>query len=229
MNLYVLINIAILLPPLALSFDRKVAYYKNWLPLAGAIGVVSTMYIVWDVIVTARGHWGFNHRFAGGAVLGELPMGEILFFISVPYACIFIYEVVKAYFAAKHTESRLVTRVIPVVIAVIFAVLGTFYSTKEYTMLAFYSVALFFLVAVIVDKELFADLHTWMYFAVSYAAFLIVNGVLTGIPVVVYGEPATTGTRVFTIPIEDFFYNFGLLGFYLLFFRLFAKLRTRHG
>ena len=50
---------------------------------------------------------------------------------------------------------------------------------------------------------------------------------LTGLPVVVYGEAATTGVRFITIPLEDFFYNFGLLGFYLFFFRLFLRVGRR--
>jgi lycopene cyclase domain-containing protein len=94
-------------------------------------------------------------------------------------------------------------------------------------MLAFFSVALFFLIGLIFDRNMFAGLHTWLFFALSYAAFLIINGVLTGLPVVVYGEAATTGVRVFSIPLEDFFYNFAMLGFYLFFFRLFSRRLVR--
>ncbi len=49
--------------------------------------------------------------------------------------------------------------------------------------------------------------------------FLLINTVLTALPVVEYNPEAIFGFRVFTIPIEDFFYNYAMLSFYLLFYR----------
>jgi lycopene cyclase domain-containing protein len=41
---------------------------------------------------------------------------------------------------------------------------------------------------------------------------------------VVQYNPATIfGLRVFTIPVEDFFYNYAMLSFYLLFYRMRRK------
>jgi lycopene cyclase domain-containing protein len=227
MNVYVLVNLAILVPPLALSFDRKVAFHTNWRSLTAAVLIVSPVYIVWDIIVTGRGHWGFTPQYAGPGVLMDLPLGEILFFLAVPYASIFVYEVVRAYVKPKRLFSSVASIAISSAAAVVFLLLGILFSGTAYTMLAFFSVALFFLVALVTDRAMLTELHTWLYFAVSYITFLVVNGILTGLPIVVYGEAATTGIRVATIPIEDFFYNFGLLGFYLLAFRL-ATRRRRH-
>jgi lycopene cyclase domain-containing protein len=222
MNLYVLVNLAILVPPLALSFDKKVAFYTSWRSLAAAVLIVSPVYIVWDIIVTGRGHWGFNPQYAGPGVLMDLPLGEILFFLAVPYASIFVYEVVRAYVKPKRVFSSVASIAISSTAAVVFLLLGLFVG-RAYTSLAFFSVALFFLAALVTDREMLTELHTWLYFAVSYVTFLVVNGILTGLPIVVYAEAATTGIRVATIPLEDFFYNFGLLGFYVLAFRLAAR------
>jgi lycopene cyclase domain-containing protein len=52
--------------------------------------------------------------------------------------------------------------------------------------------------------------------------FGIFNHVLTSLPVVSYSPQAITGLRVGTIPVEDFFYNFSLLSFYLIIY-LFAE------
>lgn len=41
--------------------------------------------------------------------------------------------------------------------------------------------------------------------------FLFVNGILTGLPVVMYSSHAITGIRVISIPIEDFAYLFALI------------------
>jgi lycopene cyclase domain-containing protein len=40
---------------------------------------------------------------------------------------------------------------------------------------------------------------------------LVVNGILTSLPVVSYNPEHIIGLRVGTIPVEDFFYFFGLL------------------
>ena len=41
--------------------------------------------------------------------------------------------------------------------------------------------------------------------------FLIVNGLLTSIPVVLYNDAENLGIRIYTIPVEDVFYGYALL------------------
>jgi hypothetical protein len=59
--------------------------------------------------------------------------------------------------------------------------------------------------------------------------FMIFNYLLTSIPIVTYAPNAIWGGdglwngRFFTIPIEDFFYNFSMLSFYLLLYLYFKK------
>jgi lycopene cyclase domain-containing protein len=39
----------------------------------------------------------------------------------------------------------------------------------------------------------------------------IVNGLLTGLPILIYNNEQNLGIRIGTIPIEDFFYNLILM------------------
>lgn len=48
-------------------------------------------------------------------------------------------------------------------------------------------------------------------YLVSQIPFLVVNGVLTSLPVVIYNNNENLGTRIYAIPAEDFFYSLLML------------------
>lgn len=82
----------------------------------------------------------------------------------------------------------------------------------EYTFLALIAV----LFAVVTDvtilkTRLVFNKKYWVFWIVMFCLIFIVNGYLTWRPIVIYGEGQYLGTRLFTIPIEDFFYGFALL------------------
>ena len=216
MNLYLAITIAVLAAPLALSFDRRVAFYRKWKQLFLSIIPVSTVYILWDIWVTRRGDWWFSSEYAGTWKLFGLPLGEWLFFFVVPYACIFILEVIRAYFPRRsHANRSLVIRIgIAVIIASVLGVLV--FSSQEYTVLAFISFGLWVAAVLLFQPELFHEIHMLWFFLLSTAAFLLVNGILTGLPIVLYNPQAIWGVRIITIPLEDLLYNTGMLGFYVI-------------
>ncbi len=225
-NLYVLVNVLILAAPLALSFDKKVAFFRKWGELTGSIVIVGGVYIAWDVIVTDIGHWSFNPEFAGSFRIAGLPLGEIMFFVTVPYACIFIYEVARAYFPLKRSMKSTTAAIAGAGIAVVFVILALLFRGQGYTFLAMLSVAVFITAGTIIDREMWLENHTWLFFLISYIPFLIANGVLTALPIVEYNSAEIWNFRVYTIPLEDFFYNFAMLGFFLLVFRLIERLRS---
>ena len=51
------------------------------------------LFIPWDIWFTDIGVWWFRDDYITGWKIFLLPIEEWLFFIVVPYACIFIYEV----------------------------------------------------------------------------------------------------------------------------------------
>jgi lycopene cyclase domain-containing protein len=93
-----LILAASLAGPLALSFDKKVAFFKNWKYLFPAMVIPALLYIIWDIYFTDKGVWSFNPEFITGIKLYNLPLEEVLFFFIVPYCCVFIYACIRAYF-----------------------------------------------------------------------------------------------------------------------------------
>jgi len=210
---YLFINIAVIIFPLLLSFDKKVSFYKKWPAVWASIAVVGIPYIIWDSLAAFGGHWDFNHAYITGAVyLFNLPLEEVLFFITIPYSCLFVYEVILGYLGAKKWNIPLY---IPVLLAV-FAVAAAFLVKSHYTMLVLLVFSGFIIAGCLVVKDFFKRREFYLFIGVSLIMFLIVNSILTALPVIVYNSQAITGIRAGTIPLEDFFYCIGHLGFQLI-------------
>jgi len=206
--LYVLLDLLVLAFPLALSFDRRVAFYKSWPAVFSAIAGIVLVFGAWDVWKTAIGVWSFSPRYAGTWRFLGLPAGEWLFFICVPYACIFILACVRAYITDR-------VFFIPLwfwyILSAAFIIAGFIWMNKTYTGVVFISVAIAILVVRIVTPANFRSANFWLSLAITYVPFLIANGVLTGLPVVLYDDSRNLGIRVFSIPLEDFFFSLSML------------------
>lgn len=171
------------------------------------------LYIIWDSYFTRLGVWSFNENYITGIKYFGLPLEEILFFFVVPYCCVFIYECISCYFP-KIKQSRQADILLGI-LAVILLIAGIIFYEREYTRYTFILTALglgFFLVG----RRFFPNFNSNI-FLISYAIilipFLVVNGFLTAIPVVLYNNAENLGIRIYTIPFEDMFY--GLLLFFL--------------
>ncbi|MEP5612704.1 MAG: lycopene cyclase domain-containing protein, partial [Cyclobacteriaceae bacterium] len=103
--LYFILMGGSLIFPLAWSFEKRVSYHKNWKSLFPAIFLTALFFLFWDEVFTQRGVWGFNDSYISGIKFGSLPLEEILFFIVVPFSCVFIYECV-GYFLPGNKAFR---------------------------------------------------------------------------------------------------------------------------
>lgn len=221
MSSYFLINLFIIAFPLALSFERKVKYYKNFPPLFFAIVTGAIPYLIWDSIAAHRGDWSFNPDHVFDHTLMSLPVEEILFFFTVPFSSLFIYESLSVNFREYRFKfNRLLFLILPIILFCGAAVFSTQYYTS--TVLVFSGV--FFLTAILFSDTLIKSSTYWLYILISYIPFLIVNYVLTSIPIVIYNHEAIWGKRFLTIPLEDFFYSFSMLSFYLFFYLIYKNI-----
>jgi lycopene cyclase domain-containing protein len=217
---YLALNLFIIAVPLWYTPDKRTAYYRRLPALALSIAVVSTCYLVWDILVTARGEWSFNSRYLTGVQIFNIPLEEVLFFITVPYSCLFIYEVVL--YATTSSGFRLPLSVVIALILVCLAASLAVYP-QGYTAKALASCGFFLIIALFFDRPLIKSKQYWIWLAICYVPFLIINTVLTALPVVEYNSKAIWGLRIGTIPLEDFFYNYAMLSYYLLVYRIGRK------
>jgi len=63
----------------------------------------------------------------------------------------------------------------------------------------------------------------WVFWLTVTVLMFIVNGYLTWRPIVIYNEAKMLGVRLFTIPIEDFFFGFSLIGLNLIIWEYFNR------
>lgn len=218
---YLFLDIFTLLGPLALSFDKRVAYFSKIKAFLPGILATGLLFIVWDVLFTEMGIWGFNEEYLVGISALGLPLEEWLFFLVVPYACIFIYEVLGYYFPS--TPDQPWARTLAIVVAIALLVIGLFTLDQWYTSLTFIGTSVLLLFTVFVLKASYLA-RFWKGYIVSLIPFLLVNGVLTALPVVWYNDAENFGVRIYTIPVEDTIYLLWLL---LMAINIFEYLRRR--
>lgn len=219
MYLYLFLNILIIIFPLLLSFEKRVRFWKKWKPLLGTVIGVGGTFIIWDIVATEAGHWSFNERYLIGLKVFGLPIEEVMFFITVPYACLFTYEVLGYYVK----ERKVPYNPWPyIMLGIILIAVGVAYWPQGYTAIVLVETGLLILVMPLIARSVLASRSFWIYLIVTLGLFIIFNMVLTAVPIVRYdpdhiwgGDGAWNG-RFFTIPLEDFFYNITMLTWSLI-------------
>ena len=210
--LYLWLNIGSFIIPFLFSFHPKLQFYKKWRSFFLGVLVMMAVFIPWDIAFTRNGFWGFNDIYTTGIYLFNLPLEEWLFFICIPYACIFTHYALLELFP-KFAFSEKITQVIYVTLATVLIVVLWYQYDHWYTFICFIYGLLILGITYNYKKELLPSfLATYV---VILIPFFIVNGILTGSfieePVVWYNNSENLGLRLGTIPIEDTIYNLGML------------------
>lgn len=211
--LYLALNIGTIILPFLWSFDKKVSYFKKWFALWPAILLTAVIFLIWDYEFTQMGVWGFNAQYLSGIYLGPLPLEECLFFITVPYSCIFIYEVLK-YYELKAPISETNAKYISQLLTLLLLAMAVIHYDLWYTSVNFAVTALVILTHLWFFKTRFLQ-RFYLFYLIHLIPFLLVNGALTGAftpePVVWYDDAENLGFRIFTIPVEDVFYSLAMM------------------
>ncbi len=211
--LYLSINIFTLLPPLLFGFDRRVAFWHRNPRLPFSVSLVALIFILWDIYFTEIGVWSFNPEYLVGFNIVNLPLEEILFFFTIPLASVFIFQVVKHYLFKDRTEihhsglprDKWKNWGLPLVLALALII---FFQVRGIYTLTVLSLS-------ILITPFCGQAPWWPVYRVSFLVhllpFLLVNGILTAMPVVKYNSTDILNLRVGTIPVEDFLYAHLLL------------------
>lgn len=206
---YLLIDFFTILVPFIASFDKRINFVGQWRYYFPANIVVALCFLLWDYYFTLHGVWGFNYQYLTGSKIFNLPIEEVLFFITVPYSCTFIYESLKYFrkqpIAYPHTKYAMYG------LGILLLAASPFFSHLSYTFSVLLTGGLTLLLLPALLATPLLNLFAIAY-SISLIPMLIVNGLLTSLPVVVYNNTENISVRLSSIPVEDFLYALVLLG-----------------
>jgi lycopene cyclase domain-containing protein len=209
---YLLIDSCTIIVPLAFSFHPALRFYRTWPAFFPAMLLVGLFFSSWDAVFTHFSLWGFDRQFLTGIFVLGLPLEELLFFLCVPYACVFTFFCLYRFLSNR--MSRSLENPTTIVLIVLLLGIGICYRTRLYTSITFLSLAASLGVAKYVLKVPWLGQFYFTY-AILLLPFFVVNGLLTGTglrhAVVWYNAKAIIGVRIGTIPIEDIFYGMLLI------------------
>ncbi|AFL79812.1 lycopene cyclase domain protein [Aequorivita sublithincola DSM 14238] len=225
-HLYFLLDIASLSVPFLFSFHPKLKFYKLWKYFFPATFIMMAFFIPWDIIFTQQGFWGFNDKYLSGIKLANLPLEEWLFFICIPYACLFTIYAFKN-LLPKFSFSNKITAIVYFSLQTILIVTLLYSYDRWYTAINFgYAIVL---LALVYNYKRDALNVFFPVFLILLVPFFIVNGFLTGSwiheQVVWYNDAENLGIRIGTVPIEDSIYALTML---LTIFVLMEKFKERN-
>ena len=221
---YLLIDVTTVIFCFLFSFDKRIKFYPYFMTVFKGIFMVAIPFIAWDVWFTAKGVWWFHSQYTMGVDLLGLPIEEWLFFVCIPFSCVFTFYCLERFLDLVNVENWQT----PLVWSFLFILSIS---------VALFCRKLYPLVTGIVTMGTLVYLHfirkvRWLaraslVYLLLLPGFFIVNGVLTGTgllsPVVNYNPKEIINFRILTIPIEDFVYGYSLILLNIHFFILFRR------
>lgn len=223
---YLWINFCTIIIPFLFSFHPKLKFYKNFRFFFIANSIVAILFVLWDAYFTDLGVWGFNPNYLTGLGVFNLPLEEVLFFVCIPFSCVFTYHCLNLFFDLSWRPG--IELVFVLLLSSILLGLGIYFFDQYYTSYTFISLGILLLIIKFLLKpEWLGSLFT--IYTILLLPFFVVNGILTGTglesPVVWYNNEENLTIRLLTIPVEDIFYGFELI---LLNVLLYEYFKSKH-
>lgn len=222
---YLLVDFLTIIVCFVASFDQRIKFNKHFGSFIKASILAAIPFIAWDIFFTVKGIWWFNENYTLGLTILHLPFEEWLFFICIPFSCIFTYFLLDHYYSWKWTVP--LNSFIYILSTIVLLSASVLCYQKIYTFVtAIAALTVLFFLHVIMKVQWIAQAS--VSFGILMLGFFPVNGILTGTglesPVVNYHPDHIIGLRMLTIPVEDAVYGYAQ---FLLVLFLFKHFQTR--
>lgn len=221
---YLLINFLTVIVCFIFSFDKRIQFYKLFPAFLKAALLVAFPFIAWDIYFTKMGVWWFNTSYTTGINLFSLPVEEWLFFICIPFSCVFTFFCLDKFFDLSWADAF--NTIIVFVSVITLTLIALLHYDKMYTFVTAVSTTLTLIFLFFIARAQWIGKASLVFF-ILMLGFLPVNGVLTGTglesPIVNYNPREFLNIRVLTIPLEDAVYGYTQFLLNIYFFKLFKS------
>lgn len=213
--LYLFVDLFCFALPFVLSLTKQFKLdLKNFKYFLIGNLVMLSIFIPWDILFTIKNIWWFSSEYTLPFRVFYLPIEEIMFFVFIPFACVFSYFVIKTH--SKFHLSKNTVIITYSLLCIITFTIALLNIHKLYTSVTFLLFTIFFATMIIKKEWNFLTIFTLMFLFIL-PMMILSNGVLTGSfliekPIVNYNNEHNLNIRVFNIPIEDFVYGMLMLG-----------------
>jgi len=219
---YLLIDFFTVIICFLFSFHPKINFHRYFNAFFRSSVIVGTVFVIWDILFTKSGVWWFNYDYLLGIRISELPIEEILFFICIPFSCVFTYFCLNKFLPMDWEVHR--DKIFVIASIIVYGIVAIYFYDKIYTFVTFLTLTISLVILYFVLNIRWIG-KAFIVYLILLPGFLIVNGILTGSglenPIVNYNPKDLIGFRIITIPVEDFFYGFELILWNLFFFKKF--------
>jgi lycopene cyclase domain-containing protein len=189
-----------------------------------AVFIASIPFILWDIWFAKTGVWWFNSDYTIKLAIAGLPLEEWLFFICVPFACVFTYNCLDKFFDLSGANAF--NNIIAFTICIVCMVVAALYHNKIYTLVTALAVTAILIYLHFIAKAVWLGQASFI-FLILMLGFFPVNGILTGTglqsPIVNYNQQEFLNIRILTIPVEDFLFGYTQFLLAIYFFKIFQK------
>lgn len=215
---YLLVNFFTIIICFIFSFDKRIRFDRYFITFLKSSLVVAIPFIAWDVWFAHNEIWWFNDRYLIGLRIFELPIEEWLFFICIPFSCVFTYFCLNKFFDLTWINAW--NNIIVFITTIVCTVIALLHYHLTYTFVTGVVTTLTVLYLHFIVQKTWIGQASLVY-TVLMLGFLPVNGILTGFgldePIVNYNPSQFLGIRIGTIPIEDAVYGYAqfLLNIYI--------------
>lgn len=209
------------------SFDKRIAFHHHFLTFLKAAVLVAIPFIAWDVWFTSHGVWWFNTQYTVGMRVAGLPVEEWLFFICIPFSCVFTYYCIDRFFSWEWLSGF--NNLIVFVSCIVCALVILLHYDKMYTLVTALATLVTLIYLHFIARVEWISKASLVYL-ILMLGFFPVNGVLTGTglesPIVNYNPEEFLNIRMVTIPVEDAVYGYTQFLLVLFFFKKFKNKRN---
>ena len=221
---YLLVNFMSVIVCFIFSFHKRIQFNKHFAAFFKACALAAIPFVAWDIWFTKTGVWSFNSSYTLGLKIAGLPIEEWLFFVCIPFSCVFTFFWLDKFFNLSRANKY--TGYIVWITLIVCIIVAVFFNHHIYTFVTavFTAITVFYL-HYIVKVHWIGEAS--LVFFILMPAFFLVNGVLTGTglasAIVNYNSKQILNIRMGTIPVEDTVYGYSQFLLTIYFFKIFQK------